>query len=123
MLDTNGLRTSESSIWFTSSSPYYIVGDGIYTMKQPGENAWKSLLGLTANYTEKIRGNADNDFFIVGDYGTVLHYNGSSFRNYQTGGTLPYIDGVWESVDVKRNFVVAVGILNNRAALLRGTRK
>ena len=71
-----------------------------------------------------IRGNNSNDFFIVSDFGDVIHYNGISFKNY-AGLELPslHLTKLF-SVDSSENLVSAVGFTNTfQAIVYRGYRK
>jgi hypothetical protein len=74
----------------------------------------------------RMTGRADNDIFIAGDYGTVFHYNGSSFHLYkEIKETIPY--GRLYDVAVTRDkvYLVGRGDVNglHGAVLFIGTRK
>jgi hypothetical protein len=57
-------------------------------------------------FTNRIRGNDENDIWVVGDFGIALHYNGMTWREYPE---LRLYNGNWEDLAVKENLTVAVG--------------
>ena len=80
------------------------------------------LLGVTTNYVDAIRGNALNDIIAVGDFGTVLHYNGSTWYNFTPQVNLS--NSVLYSVSIKGNIAVAVGTPGGeKAVAVLGIRK
>lgn len=65
-----------------------------------------------------IRGTADNDVFVSGDRGTILHYNGESWKWYKEFYT-PYLK--LYSLDVNSELIVIVGSSpEGKAAIVRG---
>lgn len=58
-------------------------------------------------FVRNIYGNSINDYFLVGDFGNVLHYNGKSYHKYEelSDSHQQYID-----VDQKSNMVAIIGI-------------
>ncbi|MBI1805661.1 MAG: hypothetical protein HYR76_01265 [Ignavibacteria bacterium] len=121
LLPDNGLPWSLHGLWSSSVYRNYIVGDGIFFKSYLNATTpWRALhFGLTTYYTNAVRGNASNDIVVVGAYGVTLHYNGSSWKNYQAE---TYINGSLFRVETQGNFVVAVGQVGNRAVVLRGYR-
>ncbi len=115
-----GLPWSLTGIWFSSSQAYYIVGDGIFferSLNQP----WRSLhQGLTTYYTGAVQAAKINDVAIVGAFGVVLHYNGSTWRNYQSETGLT--SGSWTAVRIEENLLIAVGENLDKAVILIGRR-
>lgn len=120
-VDTTGLRIALSSVWFSPRQVFYVVGDGVFTKRDLADTRWQLDQTQPLIYRRKIRGNAWNDLFIVGDFGLVSHYNGSTWKHY-TGNGLPTFFGLWSSVAVKGNTMVAVGEIDDRAIILRGNR-
>jgi hypothetical protein len=121
-LDTSGLHVNQSSLWFLPGQIYYITGNGVFTKQKLSEPDW--LLDATHPlfYKDAIRGSDWNNVFIVGSFGLVSHYNGSTWRHY-AGSELPSLNGLWNSVCVKNNCVVAVGeLVGNQGIILRGRR-
>lgn len=118
-----GLRWSINGIWFDKDSGYYIVGDGIfYTRTLNDTSRWVELVpDITTYYTHAVRGNQGNDIFVVGAFGTMIHYNGKTWKNY-TGVELPVVNGNLYRVDVKGNIVVGVGVLPPRGYIVMGRR-
>ena len=104
-----GLPGSLSGLWFSPGRQYYVVGDGLYMKDQAStQTPWVRVdVGVTG-YNEAIRGNSANDIMAVGHFGTILHYNGTTWHNYQN--EIPILqDAVLHAVAVKGNLVVAVG--------------
>ncbi|MBI1806725.1 MAG: hypothetical protein HYR76_06700, partial [Ignavibacteria bacterium] len=121
LLPDNGLPWSLDGLWSSSLYRNYIVGDGMFFKSSLNATTpWRGFhSGLTTYYTNAIRGTASNDIMVVGAYGVALHYNGSSWKNYQAE---TYIDGSLFRVEAQGSFVVAVGQVGNRAVVLRGYR-
>ena len=79
------------------------------------------LLSVTLTRIERTKTfplNNWNDLFIVGDFGLVSHYNGSSWKHYDM--SLPNAN--FYSVSVKGNTVAAVGQDGNNAVITIGRR-
>ena len=95
-----------------------MCGSGLYTKNniETGEN-WEGI-EVSDYYLESIDGNDLNDLVICGDFGELLHYNGSSWKSYQdiTSGALLL------SIKIKDNLVVTAGIKNPRAFIAIGRR-
>lgn len=74
----------ESNIWFG--------GEGIYHW----DGRDYSFTGLPPNWGPnrilKIWGSSSSDVYIVGDNGSIAHYNGSVWRKIESGTTLPIRD-------------------------------
>jgi hypothetical protein len=117
----SGLPWSLSSVWFEANQQYYIVGDGVYPEKKLS-SIWKRDETLPPISKNSIRANNRNDIAIAGAFGLLLHYNGSTWKNYM-GNELPEIGGSYYSVAIKNNLVVAVGHIGDRAIVVMGKRK
>jgi hypothetical protein len=74
-------------------------------------------------FPRRIRGEEARDWFIVGAFNFIAHYNGSTWRHYSE---LMHDDGRLLSVSQRGNFVVAVGYsyhpIHRRAIVFRGRR-
>ncbi len=122
-LPNQGLPANLSGIWASSPRRWYISGGGVYRSGW-GEWDWRAAGDLNwLGYLEGIRGNGENDLFVVGHFGAVLHWNGQSWHRYQE---LPD-DRIYYGVSVKGDLVVAVGvrvegIVGAGPVLLRGER-
>jgi len=117
---SNNLPLSLRSIWFKSGVQYYLVGDGVF-VKEPSDSTWFHDESHPLLYKESVRGNDINDVFIVGAYGLVSHFNGSTWKQYQ-GNELPEFYGTYGNLHFKDDFIVTVGRINNSAIILRGKR-
>lgn len=103
---TSSLSWSLSSVWFDYGRRTYVVGGGIWYI-DPGESWQGGTLDLTTYYSIRVRGTAANDVFVIGAYGDILHYNGSTWINYhsQTG----LVNGAYGGICVRKNLVIVVG--------------
>jgi len=91
------------SVWFKTPQKVYLCGGGVHYRRN---NTWTRVGGLPEIFTNRIRGNDENDIWIVGDFGIALHYNGMTWREYPE---LRLYNGNWEDLAVKENLTVAVG--------------
>ena len=91
------------SVWFKTPQKVYLCGGGIHYRRN---NTWIKVGGLPEIFTNHIRGNEENDIWVVGDFGIALHYNGMTWREYPE---LRLDNGNWEGLAVKEDLVVAVG--------------
>jgi hypothetical protein len=82
-----------SGIWFIPELIYYIVGDGVFTTHSI-QNSWQTNTGHPLIYSWH-------------------HYNGNE---------LPNISGGYWSIDLRPDFIIAVGNINNQAIIVRGQR-
>ncbi len=106
MIQTTGLPTTNMvGIWSASGREWYICGAGLYRSRSLN-SPWEEVKGLPSINMEAIRGNGPNDIFVVGDYGLITHFNGSTWSNL-TQQFNP--NTVFYAVSVKGNTVVAVG--------------
>ncbi len=106
------------SVWFSGQSDIYVCGAGVYSYNGV---AWKEIADVSVYFTNKIRGISAQDIMVVGDFGIVAHYNGSSWRTYPE---LMLPAGQIRSVAIKGNTAVAVGDLDaTRAIALRAIRR
>jgi hypothetical protein len=103
------------SVWFDSSLRFHVCGDGVFR-REPGSR-WHEIAGsaVIPVRTERLRGMANNDLFVVGNYGAIAHFNGVNFRLYPEAASAL----VYTSLDFKRNQMIAVGYTSSRAIALR----
>jgi hypothetical protein len=107
------------SLWSADALRWIAAGGGVFTRDR--EEPWQEVTALPLIFTRGVRGNSWNDVMVVGDFGYIAHYNGSSWR-YYTGAAVPSTDGIWFAVSLKGNTAFAVGFLNNGAVIARGVR-
>ncbi|MBI5214358.1 MAG: hypothetical protein HY960_01255 [Ignavibacteriae bacterium] len=123
LLSGEGLRFSQSGIWFVPGKKYFIAGDGLFAKNSPySTEQWREVVGTTNfnYYREAIRGNGLNDFVVVCHYGDIFHFNGFTWKSYRQ---ITYMNGVYYRVAMKGNIVIAVGRVNNTAIIATGKRK
>ncbi len=109
----SGLRIN--SIWYKTERQMFACGDGIY--KRIGINWERQIPFENTTYTEKVRGNDINDLFVGGDFGFLAHYNGLSWKVYDTGNV-----ALFYSLSVKGDLVVGVGERNAKGVVYLGRR-
>jgi hypothetical protein len=87
-------------LWFHDLQHGIIAGPGIRVHK---EGRW-SLFSPDNRFKWCVRGRDVNDIFVAGDGGYIYHYNGASWRFYETFATENYFrlakmsyeqEGVW----------------------------
>ncbi len=123
-LPSTPVSSDISSIWFGPDfRQYYIsTGEGIFHKAVLSASSWRriSFAESSRYYLNRIRGLAGNDIFFVGHYGEVLHYNGLSFRSYRA-----YTDrgGVYNSLDVSKERIIAVGHDGRAGVIAVGLRR
>jgi len=110
------------STWFVPGEKYYLAGDGIMCNTSFNNSDWTNYpIGTITSYgTGCISGMGLNDIFATGSYMEVVHYNGSTWYNYKN--EIPSAYGTYSSVTIHGNIMVAVGLVDQNAVLLMGTR-
>ncbi len=107
MIQTTGLpTTSIVGVWSADGREWYVCGDGLYKARNMS-SPWHRITNVPSIYKEAIRGNGPNDIFVVGDFGLVLHFNGSTWTDLSQEVGMP--NTVLYAVAAKGNTVVAVG--------------
>jgi hypothetical protein len=106
------------SVWFENITEIYTCGDGVF--RRDLNLRWREIAGndVIPVFTNKLRGQAENDIFIVGDYGTVAHYNGITFRIFQEVGETLNNTGIFFSCDYRAGFFIAVGTQSGSKAII-----
>lgn len=119
-VSVSGLSWRLSGVWFIPGRYYVVVGDGLFVKRRiDNGNAWEDLApGLTVHFIQAVRGFGLNNIVAVGHFGSVLHYNGSSWKNLQARTA---IDGIYTSVSVRGRMVMVVGQSSAGAVILKGT--
>lgn len=110
-IDWSSQNKNLHSVWFQDATNIFLCGGGVYVRNRLGE--YTKFTELPAITTNSIRGQGINDIFVVGDFGVLAHYSGTSWRQYT------YFDEVdiFRSIDYKEDLAVAVGIKNSRAII------
>jgi hypothetical protein len=91
------------SVWFQSSRNLFTAGEGIF--QRNFLNQWKEFTATPRIYSNRVRGTALNDIVAVGEWGMVLHYNGSTWQYYDEF----YGNLLWHSSDYKNRTLMAGG--------------
>jgi hypothetical protein len=120
-MSDSGLSVALGGVWFAQGTMYYVVGAGIYFSSSISQSTiWQGGYNIITPYwSGAIRGNAPNDIFIAGGYGDVLHFNGSTWKSFQTQTA---VDGNYRAVAVQGDLVIAVGDDADLGAIAMGRR-
>lgn len=105
-------------VWGTATDNLYFVGDGIFRLEGDSLCKLEPPVNIPKYFMEKVRGTAANNMFIVGHFGFVVHYNGSTWKYY----TELYRYAIASSVAVNANSVLVVGTDGARAFIYHGRR-
>ncbi len=118
----SGVRVTLEGIWFVPDRHYYVVGGGMFDKHSIATlGRWRAIHpNVTSVYTLCIRGAALNDAFVGGSFAELLHFNGFSWRSYR--GQITNSNAEFYSVAVTGKKVFAVGWMNPRAIVVRGSR-
>ncbi|RME59155.1 hypothetical protein D6779_04970, partial [Candidatus Parcubacteria bacterium] len=102
------------SVWFEDPALIFACGSGILRRTPLGR--WEEIGGVEVipAKTERIRGIALNDIFVVGHFGHIAHFNGNGFSVFRPNGAILYL-----SCDYQNNLMVAVGEDGRKGYLLR----
>ena len=121
-INVSGIKSSLSGIWFKPGEKYYVVGSGMFSKADINSSqSWESFWeGITQYYTASIDGNDLNDIVVCGAYGELLHYNGNSWKSYQS--ELQSEVGSYGRIKIKDNLIVAVGSNSAKAIITIGRR-
>jgi hypothetical protein len=110
-----------SGIWFVPERHYYVTGSGTYEKRNLSDNAWTlHSANLTTYYTDEVRGNGLNDVMVVGAFGEILHFNGTSWQSYRSQTALS--NGAYGGIALKGNLVITVGHDGPQAVITMGRR-
>ena len=115
-VSSEGLPRHLSGIWFDEKAGYFVVGTRIFYTRTLDENSQWTVIepDITSSYLRDIVAADTNDIFIVGDFGTVIHYNGSTWKNL-SDTQLPAIQAVLKTLEIVGDLVVITGTLTSSA--------
>jgi hypothetical protein len=121
-LPDSGLAMSLGALWFDPGRYYYVVGAGIHWKRgllSPAWNLYKPGV-IASYYSHGIRGLGINDVFVVGSFMEVVHFNGSTWKNYDS--EIPFASGATGGVSVSEHLVISVGLMGQQAIAIIGRR-
>jgi hypothetical protein len=94
-------KWGRGDLWISPSGTLYSCGRGIHRWNG---SQWEMLFDHS-NFLSRITGTSDNNIFVVGHLGTILHYNGRDWYQYQQfADPNNVLWGVW--TDGREVFVV-----------------
>jgi hypothetical protein len=101
---TSGTTNNLNSIWGSSGSDVFAVGDSGAILHYDG-TAWSAMASPTTSNLNSIWGSSSTHAIAVGDNGTILHYDGLNWLEAQSN-TTNNLNGIWGSSTV---YAFAVG--------------
>jgi hypothetical protein len=107
-------------VWGTAPDHLFFTGDGVRTYD--GEDYhlidWPSDIPYI--FSHSIRGTAINNIAVAGEFGLVLHFNGSDWKGYPQ--LLDFSATALKAVSVTNNSIFAVGLSNYQGIVYHGKR-
>jgi hypothetical protein len=106
LIPISGIPASMRSVWFSGTRRYFLAGDGLFSsLSSPTD--WLRVGSYPNYYITTIRGTGVDDVFLVGAFGLIVHFNGSTWADYLNDVSLP--SGGLADVAIKDDLVIAVG--------------
>ena len=118
-LSSTPIKWSLYTCWFVPGIKYLLGGGGLYYKNKLNSASWRQLNHVAQYYTYRIRGNHINDIMAVGGFAEIVHFNGSSWRNYVNEINL---SGNFYSVDIHGNVAAVTGFHGRKAVVVMGKR-
>jgi hypothetical protein len=103
-------------IWFVPGRRYLHAGDGLWearTLSGP----WVRNNSLPAWFKSSVRGQSLSDIVVSGSFWLLSHNNGVTWQTY-----FPRTSGAFGGINIKRNLLVSVGFIGDRAVVIQGRR-
>ena len=122
--DPDSLSGLIKGVFSTNQNDIFVsTSKGLYKCHVTTQGEGELIIGSTNFYTSVMNefdGSGGNDLFAAGSFSKIIHFNGSTFQNYDELYDIGYIYGI----DVKENFIVAVGDFSSTtgAMIIRGYR-
>ncbi len=75
-----------SNVWVYEDTLYADVGTGVFIQSVRDTTHWRFMhwkeIAYPLGFIRGFRGSAHNNLFAVGDFGTIIHYNGKTWYMY-----------------------------------------
>lgn len=111
------------TIWAYGDTLYAGCSSGVWKESlKTGKGKMTSWLDICGDwvYPNRIRGQKNNDIFVVGNRMKMAHYNGATWQSFST---IFGSSGIYESVSLKDDIVCAVGwTYSSQAVVIIGRR-
>ena len=123
----NWRETGESifSIWFKDLNKIFAIGTHLTEKYEYGffiygkDRKWRDMqFPLNTYLLHSVRGQDINDLFICGDFFSIAHFNGKTWKNFDSYRA----PGALYRMDYKDNILVAVGTNASEAVLIKITK-
>jgi len=111
--------TCMQAVYATAWNDVYLAGQGLLYYDGRKINDWPWPAGLPKNLLQAVRGNGPNDIFLAGHFGTVIHYNGKTWKYYNILNNANVLLG---AVAVKDDVIIVVGDYGQQANIYHGVR-
>ncbi|MDD5764969.1 MAG: hypothetical protein PHW79_01775 [Candidatus Marinimicrobia bacterium] len=111
--------TCVQAVYATAWNDVYLVGQGLLYYDGRKINDWQWSDDLPMNLFQSVSGNGPNDIFLAGHFGTIIHYNGKTWKYYNTLNNTNVLLG---AVAVKDDVIIAVGDYGQQANIYHGVR-
>ena len=121
--DSKVLAGSVHTIWAYGDTLYAGCSSGVWKESvKTGKGNMTSWLDICGDwvYPNRIRGQENNDIFVVGNWMKMAHYNGGTWQSFSS---IFDTVGDYFSVAIKGNLVCAVGRTNSAQAIIVTGRK
>ncbi len=110
--------TCMQAVYATAWNDVYLVGEGMLYYDGRKINDWPWPDELPMNLLQAVRGNGSNDIFLAGHMGTVIHYNGKTWRYYED----LFETNALYAISVTNSRIVAVGLGGQQGIIYHGRR-
>ena len=115
------------SVWIDEKGTLYTAGSYLYWQRR---GQWDFVNSLPENYYQAnisaeargyitgIKGNASNDYVLIGGRNTLQHFNGISWQQIGVEYS-PSSPIIWRGIEQKGDLIIGVGELNNKALIIK----
>ncbi|MDX2090336.1 MAG: hypothetical protein SFX73_20935 [Kofleriaceae bacterium] len=72
-------------VWAAPDGVWYAVGDNGVVLRRAPSDVWTAMSSNTTKHLLAVWGTAADDVFAVGELGTIIHWDGSRWRQHYSG--------------------------------------
>ena len=110
--------TCMQAVYATAWDDVYLAGQGLLYYDGRQINNWPWPDELPMNLLQAVRGNGSNDIFLAGHMGTIIHYNGKTWKYYED----LFETNALYAISVTNSRIVAVGLGGQQGIIYHGRR-
>jgi len=97
--------------WGNSATDFFVVGDGVHYFDG---NSWSEMVSSSYFNLYGVWGSSNSNVFVVGSFGTILHYDGINWTEIEYGGEFgPFYNDVWGSSENDVFIVGEMGVIRH----------